>query len=276
MNAAHTTIDIRYKQLKHILSASRKYLVAYSGGVDSTFLLKVLSDLHPSAQVLAVTAVSATSSRREQADAVRFAQFLGAEHLMVPSMEMELSEFTANTPHKCYICKQHRYRLLQDMAQDRSCDWIVDGENADDQQDFRPGRQAARELGVRSPLYEAGLTKADIRELSRRLDLPSWNKPALACLASRIPYHQPITAEKLAQVDQAETFLHQLGCLPQLRVRHYGDTARIELDATDFSRLLDAGTRHQVVAYFKSLGFDGITLDLEGYRMGSLNRDAKT
>ncbi len=273
MNTPNTSIDAKYTQLKHILSPSHKFLVAYSGGVDSTFLLKVLCDLHPSSQIMALTAVSATSARQEQADAVRFAQYLGAEHLMVPSMEMELPEFAANPPHKCYICKQHRYRLLQDMARDQGWDWIVDGENADDQQDFRPGQQAARELGVRSPLHEAGMTKAEIRELSRRLDLPSWNKPALACLASRIPYHQPITAEKLEQVDQAETFLRQLDFLPQLRVRHYGDSARIELDAADFPRLLDLSQRHQVLAHFKSLGFGCITLDLEGYRMGSLNRN---
>ncbi len=275
MKNAFPHLDARYAQLKQILSRAQKILVAFSGGVDSTFLLKTIVDQAPSLQVLAVTAVSATTSQQEHADALAFARRLGVEHQVIQSQELELPEFFSNPPEKCYICKKHRFGHLVNLAREHNCDWVVDGENVDDQQDFRPGHKAAQELGVRSPLREAGLTKADIRMLSRREGLPSWNKPSMACLASRIPYHQPISAEKLQQVDQAETFLRDLGFLPQLRVRHYGDTARLEPDAKDIPTLLDPHRRNHVVQHLKSLGFTYVTLDLEGYRMGSLNQGVR-
>ncbi len=275
LKSSAPSTEAKYTRLQDTLRRPDKILVAYSGGVDSTFLLKTICDLRAPNQVLAVTAVSATTSRQERVDAQDHARKIGAEHLMVPSHELENADFVRNPPHKCYICKKHRFSQLLSIAHAKGCDWVVDGENADDQQDFRPGHKAAQELGVRSPLREAGLTKAEIRRLSRHLGLPSWNKPAQACLASRIPYHQPITVPKLQQIDQAETFLREQGFSPQLRVRHYGDTARIELDPIDIPGLCEPHQREQVWVYLKSLGFTFITLDLEGYRMGSLNRGAK-
>jgi uncharacterized protein len=192
--------------------------------------------------------------------------------LLVESREMGDPNFTRNPHDKCYLCKKARFKALIDLAAERHIPWVLDGENADDHEDFRPGSRAARELGVRSVLSEAGLNKAQIRRLSKKFGLPTWNKPACACLASRIPYHSPITSAKLQQVDQGEAFLRSLKISDQVRVRHHGDIARLEILSQDLPKLSAEPLRRKVVAYFKSIGFAFVALDLEGYATGSLNR----
>lgn len=275
MNYEQQTIKAKYKKLKSVILDLKKVLVAFSGGVDSTFLLKAARDLLGNDNVLAVSAISATTSLQEQHDAQLYAEAFGVNHLMIETGELDIPEFVQNPYNKCYICKKHRFGCLVKIAHEKEINVVVDGENADDHLDFRPGSQAAKELGVRSPLREAGLTKKEIRSLSQEFGLPSWNKPSFACLASRIPYHELITVEKLRQVDESEEFLRKLGFLPQLRVRHYGNTARIELDDKDFRKLIQDNFRAKIIEYFKSLGFEFVTIDLEGYNMGSLNRDMK-
>ncbi len=262
----------KHKRLQSILKEMGGAVIAFSGGVDSTFLLKTAKDVLGD-NVLAVTARSATMPGHELQDAVNIARTLGAEHLVIESTEMELSEFVANPPEKCYICKKSRFREILRIAADRRFPFVLDGENVDDTGDFRPGSRAAKELGVRSPLREAGLSKREIRGLSRKLGLPTWNKAAYACLASRIPYGNPITEEKLKQVDMGEEFIRGLIPANQVRVRHYGHTAKIEIDTRAMARLIRKGEREKLIRFFKQdLGFKFVTLDLEGYETGSLNR----
>jgi len=273
MNQEQEKTNEKYNKLKTLLLDLRKILVAFSGGVDSTFLLRTARDLLGNDNVLAVTAVSATMSRQELRDARKYADIFGVEHLMIKTNELDIPEFVQNPSNKCYICKKHRFGLLLELSREKGFDVVVDGENADDHLDFRPGSLAAKELGIRSPLRESGLTKQEIRYLSKEFGLPSWNKPSYACLASRIPYHEIITEEKLNQVDKGEEFLRDLGFLPQLRVRHHGNTVRIEPDKKDIGKMVQDDIRDRVVKYFKSLGFRFVTIDLEGYNMGSLNRE---
>jgi uncharacterized protein len=267
----HDSATRKYNNLKALLTGMQRVLIAFSGGVDSTLLLKVAVDALGE-NALAATAVSGTTSRQERQDAVQVAAQLGVHHLLVESQELEMPEFVKNPVDKCYICKKHRFAAMKTLADNHGCFYVLDGGNLDDQRDFRPGLRALEELGVRSPLVEAEMTKSDIRLLSQQLGLPTWNKPSFACLASRIPYHQRITPEKLHQVDVGENFLRELDFSPQLRVRHYGDTARLEIAPDDIKKLTNADLRDRIVGYFKSMGFAFVTLDLEGYTMGSLNR----
>ncbi len=248
-----------------------RVLVAFSGGVDSTLLLKAAADVLGD-RVLAVTALSATTPDHERRDAAQFAHSMGVHHLEIASHELTIPAFIANPPDKCYICKKSRFGELVRLASEKGISWVVDGENMDDAADYRPGSRAARELGVRSPLREAGMTKSEIRQLSRWLGLPTWNKPSYACLASRIPYGHTITPEKLKQVDAGEAFIRGLGISWQVRIRHEENTARIEVETEAIARFMDKDVRQLVVSRLRALGFEFVALDLEGYTTGSLNR----
>ncbi len=255
------------KMIKDMGSA----LIAFSGGVDSTLLLKVARDTLGRDNILAVMALSETTPAHERQDALRLAERLDVELLSVEGQEMGDPDFLVNSPERCYICKKIRFGALFQIARKRGLDYVLDGENIDDHKDFRPGIRASRELGVRSPLSEAGFSKEEIRRLSKDLGLPTWHKPSYACLASRIPFDSPITAEKLRQVDAAEEHIRELLSHAQVRVRHHGDMARIEVEPSRLETIVQEDNRKLIAAHLKDLGFRFVVLDLEGYRTGSLN-----
>ncbi len=259
-------------ELEAIIRGAGPSIVAFSGGVDSTFVTAVAFDVLGD-RALAITGVSPSVPPSEVEEAKVLAQQIGIAHELIDTSEMNDPEYVKNSPDRCFHCKDELYGRLSAIARERGYLAVLDGCNLDDTGDFRPGRRAAVQHGVRSPLLEAGLTKAEIRELSRELGLPTWDKPAMACLSSRIPYGTPVTVEALSSVDQAEAYLRTLG-LRQLRVRHHvlpsGDTvARIETDDAGLELLL--ADRRAVSERLKELGYLYVTLDLAGYRSGSMN-----
>lgn len=247
-----------------------RVVVAYSGGVDSTFLLKVAVDALGADNVLACMSIGPSEPSNQAEKASQIARSIGAEMTTIEAGELDDPSFTANNADRCFHCKSHLCRMLLEIARQRDFDHVVFGVNCDDLDDFRPGNRAMKVHGVRSPLAEAGLTKNDIRELSRRAGLPTADQPASPCLASRIPYGLEITEQRLRQIDQAETFLRSLGFV-EFRVRHHDSVARIEVRPGEIARIMAEPIRSKVVEQLKSLGFQFVTLDLQGFRSGSLN-----
>ncbi len=246
-------------------------LVAYSGGVDSTFLLKLASDVLKN-KVLAITAESPTYPKGELIFAKNMAGELGVRHKVIKTNELRDRQFFSNPINRCYFCKKELFRKLKNIAKKNRLNYVVDATNLSDEKDYRPGNIAKKELNIRSPLKEAGFTKEEIRKFSKILGLSTWDKPSLACLASRIPYSIKISSKLLARINTAENYLRKMG-FRQVRVRHYNGLCRIEVDKNDISRLISK--RNQVVGRLKKLGYNYVTIDLEGYRMGSLNEVIK-
>lgn len=247
-------------------------LVAFSGGVDSSLLLKTVHKLLGDRSA-GVIVLSPTLPESELDDARELARKEGWQLHEMESSEMDLPRFTANTKERCYFCKDHRYQKLNQFAAEHGYSHVLDGGNADDLGDFRPGQRAAAEHGVRSPLQEAGLTKSEIRSLARGMGLPNWKKPSSACLASRIPYGTPITVGLLNQVGKAEGALSGLG-FSQLRVRHHGQVARIEVPVDEFEFII--AKREAIIQALRNCGYDYVSLDLEGFRSGSMNKGIST
>lgn len=262
-------LTIKLDNLKRDLKALGSVAIAFSGGVDSTFLVKVAYDVLGN-QAVAVTARSHTYPVREFDEAEAFASSLGIKHISCVSEELDIEGFASNPPNRCYLCKKELITKIKEIADHNGLAFVAEGSNLDDDGDYRPGLLAIKELGVKSPLREAGLTKDDIRKLSRQMNLPTWDKPSFACLSSRFPYGETITKKKLAMVDQAEQMLFDLG-FKQVRVRSHENLARIEIDEKDFSRLLEPALRERIHAKLKALGYSYISLDLKGYRTGSMN-----
>jgi uncharacterized protein len=262
-------LDLKFQKLKDSLKDLKSVAIAYSGGVDSTFLLKVAADVLGN-NVIAITAKSSTYPEREFKEAVKYIEGIGAKHIVIISEELEIEGFAKNPVNRCYFCKKELFSKIRKVADDNNINAVLDGSNADDISDFRPGTKAAMELKVISPLKDAGFTKDDIRSLSKKLGVPTWNKPAFACLSSRFPYGNEITVEKLSMVERAEQFLMDLG-FRQIRVRHHEDIARVEVNAEERYKFFDIKIMDKVANELKSIGFKYVTLDLLGYRTGSMN-----
>jgi len=257
----------KLEQLKNNIKEMKSAAIAYSGGVDSTFLLKVSHDVLGE-NVIAVTATSSTYPQRELEQAKQFTKNMRIKHVIIKSEETEIDDFSKNPNDRCYYCKKELFSKIKQIANEEHFNYVLDGTNADDIDDYRPGLKALQELGVVSPLLDVGLTKKEIREISKEMNLDTWDKPAFACLASRFPYGIKITKSRLKQVEKAEMFLHAIG-LKQFRVRYHNEIARVEVLKEDFQTILNHS--QEIVKHFKKLGFKYVTLDIEGYRKGSMN-----
>lgn len=266
-------IDAKFERLKAYLKSLGSIAIGFSGGVDSSFLIKVAKECLGE-KAIAVTADSPSLPRRELKEAKEFAEKYAVRHIIVKTDELSLKEYSQNPPNRCYYCKRKIFLLIQKTAKENGIEYIAEGSNMDDLGDYRPGLKAAAEIGTVSPLREAKLTKSDIRELSKRMGLSTWNKPSFACLASRIPYGSVITEEKLETIDKAEQFLYDLG-FTQFRVRHYGETARIELLNEEMPKIFENDNREKITAQLKKLGFSYVTLDLSGFKSGNMNNAIK-
>jgi pyridinium-3,5-biscarboxylic acid mononucleotide sulfurtransferase len=268
------SLEAKLQRLRESFRAMRSLMVAFSGGVDSSFVLRVAHDTIGE-RVLALTTTSPTMPDDDRLNAIAIAQALGVRHLMVESNELEIAGYARNPVNRCYLCKHNLFTVCEEKARELGIETMVDGLNLDDLHDYRPGIRAAAEMHVRHPLVEAELTKAEIRELSRSLGLPTWDRPASPCLSSRFPYGTQITLEGLRQVECGEQVLRSFG-FRVARVRYHGEVARIEVEAGEISRMLDATIREAVDREFKKIGFRFVALDLRGFRSGSLNEAIQT
>ncbi|MCD6447876.1 MAG: ATP-dependent sacrificial sulfur transferase LarE [Thermoplasmata archaeon] len=260
----------KIKNLKKMIAEMERVLIAFSGGVDSTFLLKICVDILGKENVIAVTASSPTHQMDEMEEAKKIAQFFGVKHVIIHTDEMENEAFVTNPVERCYFCKKELFSKLKEIAAEYGIKYVLDASNGDDAFDYRPGMKAARELGIKSPLLEAGITKEEIRKFSKEMGLPTATKPSQACLASRFPYGEKITEEKLKMVAEAEKFLKELG-FKVVRVRHHGKIARIEVDKNEIARIMEEGIRKKIYERLKEIGYTWVCLDLMGYRSGSMN-----
>lgn len=264
------TLQDKYNLLQQILKKLHKVVVAYSGGVDSTFLLKVAVDTLGPENVLACIGISSSLGKSQYNRAIECARIIGACVEEVEVQEVFDTKYSANNPDRCFHCKSHLYTVLQNIAKEKDFDNVVCGCNFDDMDDFRPGNKAAKIYGVQSPLMEAQMTKDDIRNMSRKLSLPTADIPASPCLASRVVYGLEVTEQRLKQVEEAEDFLRKLGFV-EFRVRHHDTIARIEVQPEDMEKVTTEPERYKIIEKLKSLGFKYITVDLQGFRSGSLN-----
>ncbi|HDK81310.1 MAG TPA: ATP-dependent sacrificial sulfur transferase LarE [Nitrospirae bacterium] len=259
----------KFTRLKNDLNRMERVIIAYSGGVDSTLLLKVAS-LSGLREILAVTASSESLPSGELIFARQMTEDLDIRHEIIETNELNDKNYADNPSDRCYYCKKELFGKLKAIAAEKNFTYILDGSNQDDTIDWRPGRKAAAELGIHSPLMDAGFGKKEIRDISKYLGLPTWNKAATPCLSSRLPYGEKITSQALEMVEQAENFIKKFG-IKELRVRHHAETARIEILPEAFPRLMDGAVREKIIAFLKSLGYKYVTLDLQGFRSGSLN-----
>ncbi|HOW73538.1 MAG TPA: ATP-dependent sacrificial sulfur transferase LarE [Phycisphaerae bacterium] len=265
-----TSLDEKLAKMQEILRSLKRVVVAFSAGVDSTFALKVAVDTLGAVNVVAVTAKSDSLAEAEFLEAVKLADQLGVEHVIIETREFDNPDYRANPANRCYYCRSELYERLDTFLVERGLCAAVSGINADDYADWRPGILAAREHGVRAPCAEAGMTKEDIRALSRRLGLPTFDKPAMPCLSSRIQYGEEITTEKLKRIERSEAFLRSLG-FRECRVRHHHNLARIELPVSDLDRAMIPETRARIDAALREYGYQYVAIDLRGFRSGSMN-----